>query len=380
MSADPTKTLLINKLRERVSELEHQIENNEEVLAKDAEIEELRNTLKLYVEENKRLHGANSTTPKRHASGTPRSAQRNTGVPHEVVFELRERIEELRANKRELEQHLNQRDKQLSAANVAAMWAHTQLTVVLGEVNSLNGDLEQVQVSTPPRTRHPSQPRSRRSPLQAETNKALADLCSLISASEQGVASLRRRYLALDVDAKIKELQGQVHQWKHSAERQRSEIEQLEAEHRDLRNWLQNGGYPLRDPRDESTRIVSPEVIRMPSHSVHTVNAEHWPIRSVACQTPRGEEQWFSAYGIEKSPRRGTPNRSLVSGSVWDPPVMPGTTPPASPMWTSPSGYDYAAGASRSNSPSRARRSSPGRQSKGLVSSAVLRRHMGARQ
>eukprot|EP00659_Diplonema_papillatum_P011516 gene11516-17731_t len=268
MSADPTKTLLINKLRERVSELEHQIENNEEVLAKDAEIEELRNTLKLYVEENKRLHGANSTTPKRHASGTPRSAQRNTGVPHEVVFELR-----------------------LSAANVAAMWAHTQLTVVLGEVNSLNGDLEQVQVSTPPRTRHPSQPRSRRSPLQAETNKALADLCSLISASEQGVASLRRRYLALDVDAKIKELQGQVHQWKHSAERQRSEIEQLEAEHRDLRNWLQNGGYPLRDPRDESTRIVSPEVIRMPSHSVHTVNAEHWPIRSVACQTPRGEEQ-----------------------------------------------------------------------------------------
>ena len=233
----------------------------------------------------------------------------------------------------------------------------------------------------------------------------LGDLSTLITTADQTVQALERKLQALDIDGRVKELETQLGKWRTSAERQRGEVETLETENRELRERLQNGGALLH--KDEGpTRIISPEVIRMPSHASHSVNSEHWPVRSVAAQTPRTDDwvchfikeasiykpsgihqhptnqaSWGISEGGNLSPRAFTPRsygRSQTS-QAWEAPSQQGygngATPPVSPV-------NFAQSPSRTSqsyeSPRVHRVSSPASRNKsGLVSSAVLRRHLG---
>eukprot|EP01059_Diplonema_ambulator_P014190 TRINITY_DN25034_c0_g1_i1.p1 TRINITY_DN25034_c0_g1~~TRINITY_DN25034_c0_g1_i1.p1 ORF type:complete len:384 (+),score=117.38 TRINITY_DN25034_c0_g1_i1:142-1152(+) len=320
------------------------------------EIDELKATIKMYAEENKKLH-----------------LLKKGGLPKVGNNQLRDELarvqiqsEDLQKVNQQLQRSLTSAEKQLSSTNAAAMWAHTQLTVVVQQLQGLNTDLEQMQ-GTPLKGRKAKRSTSPVPVGDGSAQKILSELCQLISQADQGVQVMRKRFVSLDIEDRVKELETQLKQWKTKAERQRGEVEAIEDENRELRDRLANGGLPM--PKENEARIVQPEVIRMPSHAAHSVNAEHWPVRSVACQTPRGEDQWiWSISGEQRSPRTSQA-RSAVT-STWDAPPGPGT-PPISPMWTSPS-MTY-------ESPKGRRTTSPGRGHKGLVSSAVLRRHMGSR-
>eukprot|EP01064_Diplonema_japonicum_P027529 TRINITY_DN3997_c0_g1_i1.p1 TRINITY_DN3997_c0_g1~~TRINITY_DN3997_c0_g1_i1.p1 ORF type:complete len:371 (+),score=84.72 TRINITY_DN3997_c0_g1_i1:66-1178(+) len=354
--AKPLQDMDETELRARIAEMALEKESQSTKMEdKNMEIDELKKTIKMYADENKKLNLL------RRGNGTPRGGSH---VLRDELARTQAHNDDLQKANAHFSKSLNAAEKQLTASNVAVVWAHTQLKVVAQEVQALNADLEQVQ-GTQLRGK-----KARRSvspgPHHGEAaQKVLSDLCTLITQTDQGVQALRKRFVTLDIEEKVKELETQLKQWKTKAERQMGEVDKMDIENRELRDRLNNGGFPM--PKEESTRIVQPEVIRMPSHAAHSVNSEHWPVRSVACQTPKGDEQWIWSVSGDRSPRAG---RSAAT-SVWDAPPGPGVTPPASPSWNSPSQtYD---------SPKARRTTSPGRSHKGLVSSAVLRRHIGSR-
>ena len=226
----------------------------------------------------------------------------------------------------------------------------------------------------------------------------LAELSTLVTAADGSVGVLEKKLQSLDIEGRVRELEGHLGKWRTTAERLRGEVEMLELENRELRERLSNGGAATSAPRDERTRVVSPEIIRMPSHAQHGVNSQHWPVRSVAAQTPKSDdfvcdEAFFflfvilfiyffarthtqAAWGMSDSlvlssphaastPRRA---RSNAGSRQWEPPAA--GTPPVSPAWPAAGGESPRI--ARGTSP--ASRSSTGR---GLVSSAVLRRHVG---
>ena len=289
-----------------------------------------------------------------------------------------------KANNR-LQHSVTYKDKQLTSANAAAAWAHTQLAAVVSQIQSLTSDVEIVAGSSTPGKKssraRSSSPASRNggSGESNSTQKALSVLCDLISSADQGIKLLSKKLSGLDVDGRVRDLENQVRQWRNSAERQRGEVESMESENRELRERLQNGGAVMQ--AKETTRIVSPEIIRMPSHASHSVNAEHWPIRSVACQTPRGDEQWVWGLSGANPDMMKSPHSSRRSANTatWEAPSHL-NTPPASPMWDSPSqSYDSPSRSRRARSPGASPGHRRGTTPRGLVSSAVLRRHVGSK-
>eukprot|EP01060_Flectonema_neradi_P022644 TRINITY_DN30893_c0_g1_i1.p1 TRINITY_DN30893_c0_g1~~TRINITY_DN30893_c0_g1_i1.p1 ORF type:complete len:377 (+),score=78.90 TRINITY_DN30893_c0_g1_i1:38-1168(+) len=363
MRSDATEV----ELRARVAELEEQLHG-----AESSEMEELRETLRLYIEENKRLQAQNRRT----SAGTSGGVIKGRGE----VVRLQAQIDDLTKANSRLQHSVTYKEKQLTSANAAAAWAHTQLAGVVNQIQTLTSEVEVVSGNKTPgkkssRARSPS-PASRSSGGNGDSNstqKALSVLCDLISAADQGMKLLSKKLVGLDVDGRVRDLENQVRQWRNSAERQRGEVENMEAENRELRERLQNGGAVVQ-PK-EATRIISPEIIRMPSHASHSVNADHWPIRSVACQTPRGDEQWvWGLSGSNAEVTKSPGSRRSANTATWEAPSY--NTPPVSPMmWDSPSqSYDSPSRSRRARSPG----ASPGNRrsntSRGLVSPAVLKR------
>eukprot|EP01061_Rhynchopus_euleeides_P010714 TRINITY_DN20237_c0_g1_i1.p2 TRINITY_DN20237_c0_g1~~TRINITY_DN20237_c0_g1_i1.p2 ORF type:complete len:383 (+),score=123.61 TRINITY_DN20237_c0_g1_i1:156-1304(+) len=365
------------ELRARVAELELELASRDDA-DRDAEIEELRAAVSMYKAENRKLQG----TP-----GAVRGGRRTTSRTHSNNTEaahLQSQIDDMHRANNHLQQSISYKEKQLTSATAAAAWAHSQLASVVQRLQGLSSEVDLASGTRNIRRRSPS-PGSRQQSLSQNgegLKTTLGDLSTLITTSDQAVQSLERKLQALDIEGRVKDLETQLSKWRTSAERQRGEVEMLETENRELRERLQNGGALLQKD-DGPTRIISPEVIRMPSHAQHSVNSEHWPVRSVAAQTPRTDD--LAAWGISEgglSPRIYTPRsygRSLTS-QAWDAPSAPGyatgATPPVSPgTWQSPSRNTTQS----HESPRLRRASSPASRSSksGLVSSAVLRRHLG---
>eukprot|EP00755_Sulcionema_specki_P024670 Sspe_Gene.81689::Locus_52696_Transcript_2_2_Confidence_0.800_Length_1246::g.81689::m.81689 len=348
----------------RIAELEAEVAALKAEAANTSQghvIDSLKATIKLYAEENQRLLGN-----ERSVSGTkkaPSGPPRNTSIHNAraEINHLQAQIDDLDRSNKALQQAVHNKDKQIHAANAAANWAQQQVSSLVTQLHALAADVERISGPGPKSSRRTKSPASRYSRVEGESgNKAMADLCCAVSAAEAATTRLAKRVACLKEQERVKELENTAKQWQAVAERQRTDIQQLEQENTQLREQQQNAAAATEAANGARTIVSAPEVIKMPSHTTHDINADHWPVRSVGCQTPKLPEE--NGWVYNSGPSLGSPpyvGRNSKTAS-WESPKSMSNT------W-------YTHG----DSPSRPRATSPGRSgSSGLISSAVLKRHM----
>jgi len=238
-------------------------------------------------------------------SGSPRSGGR-TRTPRVLlthhtaqqmeVSQLRVNLSQTEKIQSHLVQELALRDRQLQSACAAASWAEghlKNLSTSLEESLRLYRAASEDQRSTPTRNRRPaSTPRSdafATGPRAAgdKVQQAMGDLCVAATRLDDKVRDLGQLAQRFDSDRKMRELQARVRALESTVASRDAEIRILAEENARLAKAPRTRPAPT----DPSAPIACrPEVIRMPSCAAHSVNAEHWPVRSVGVQTVPAED------------------------------------------------------------------------------------------